>query len=110
MKFARAILILPKGPYRLRQRAVQGPQEVREDPTCIADVEESLAEPKVVVLHWQTTYAFWLNAAGQASLHICSSTYVLYRACAMCKCPTFNCVGFLSVMNPMISSRNCKAR
>lgn len=76
-KFARAILILPKGPYRLRQRAVQGPQEMREDPTCIAAVEESLAAPKVVVLHWQTTYTFRLNAAGQATLHICSSIYVV---------------------------------
>ena len=78
---ARAILILPTGPYRLRQRVVQRPRDIREDPTCIAAVEESLAEPKVVVLHWQTTYTFRLNAAGQARLHICSSTYVLFTAC-----------------------------
>ncbi len=80
MKSARAILILPEGPYRLRQRAVQG---LREDPICLAAVEESLAEPMVVVLHWQTTYTLRLNATGQANLHICRWTYVLRRACAM---------------------------
>ncbi len=83
MKSARAILILPEGPYRLRPLAVQGLQEMREDPICIAAVEDSLAEPMVVVLHWQTTYTLRLNAAGQTSLHICSSTYVLRRPCAM---------------------------